>query len=340
MIKKYSDVAQNIEKRVENPVIRGKQTGFQALDAIYTVATGSFTCIHGAPHQGKSEVIFEILVNLSMKYGDINVIYSPESGDAEQIYIELAHKYLQKQIVRYHPLYEVATDRDRVNALEWVGHHFYVLDGDEDDGYSFDRICNDVAELEKKEGLKVSNIMAEPHNEIIHDEMKDLRQDLYIEFFLTKVRRYARKTKKHCFLSFHVGKQEKQKIGNMLYYGMPKAREASGGQAALRKAMCWLNIWRPKKGLKDDSGNLYEPNQLVIDVEKARPKYVAYLGHCSLYYSFSKQRYYEKINGIDCYAFEHETKREELEQAAQVISQTEMAFTPPTEDISYDKLPF
>lgn len=342
MIKRLKNVAAKIEKIVENPFQRGKKTGFKCLDKLYSVKVGSFTCFHGAPHHGKSELQFEILMNLSMNYGDINVIYSPESGTAEEIMVELAHKYLKKQVVRYNPMNDVASDLDRYAALDWVDHHFIILDDEDDeesDGYSWDRITDEVEKIEKEYQIKVDNIMAEPYNEIIHD-MKDFgsRQDMYIEYFLTMVRRYSRRKKKHVFLSFHVGKQEKQKIGNMNFYPMPKAREASGGQAALRKAMMWINLWRPPHGLKDDKGQPYLPNELLIEIEKARPKYFGYRGVCSLYLNMQMSRYYEKINGIDCFAFDHETRKDELAQAEVLIplSQVEMEFVPN----EVEKLPF
>lgn len=334
MIKRLKDVAAKIEKIVDYPFQRGKQTGFKCLDRIYSIKVGSYTCFHAAPHHGKSELQFEIMMNLSLKYDDVNVIYSPESGTAEEIMLELAHKYLQKQVARYNPMYEIASDVDRYNALAWVDHHFIILDDEDDeesDGYTWDRITEEVESIEKEYGITVHNIMAEPYNEIIHD-MKDFgsRQDMYIEYFLTTIRRYARRKKKHVFLAFHVGKQEKQKIGNHSFYPMPRAREASGGQAALRKAMMWLNMWRPPNGLKDDKGQPYAPNELVIEVEKARPKYFGYRGTCSLFFNMQRSRYFEKINGIDCFAFEHETRKEELAQAEVLIpvSQVEMAFVP------------
>ncbi|HEY4323605.1 MAG TPA: hypothetical protein VGN20_06455, partial [Mucilaginibacter sp.] len=271
MIKRLSDIKENIESIVKNPVQRGNETGFKALDELYTIKKGSFTCWLGSPAHGKSELIFEVLMNQSLKYGSINLIYSPETGTVEEIMIELAHKYLQKQIVRHNPLNEVATELDMHTALEWVDHHFIIIDGDEN-AYSFAQICEECDKFEKGNNVKVSNIMAEPYNELVHD-MRDFggRQDLYIEWLITEVRRYSKKNGKHIHISFHTGSQTAQKVGNITFYPMPKAREAAGGQAAFRKAMTWINIWRPASGLKDAKGIPYLPNEVLVNIEKAKP---------------------------------------------------------------------
>lgn len=340
MIKRLSDVIENIESIVKNPVQRGKVTGFKCFDALYSVKPGSFTIFLGSPAHGKSEIIFELLMNLSMNSGDINLIYSPETGSVEEIMIELAHKYLQKQIVRHHPLNEVSTELEMYTALEWVDHHFVIID--EEDGYSWEKIIatGEVFEIENK--IKIQNIMAEPYNELVHD-MKEFggRQDLYIESFITDVRRYNKTKNKlrHTFLSFHTGTQQIQKIGDISYYPMPKAREAAGGQAAFRKAMTWINIWRPAHGLKNAHGYPYLPNEVLINIEKAKPKYISYRGTCSLYFDPNKNRYYEKINNIDCYAYDHVNRRDELVPDP-VLVQSAIEFQPPTEREELSDLPF
>lgn len=338
MIKRLSDVKDNIEKIVKNPVQRGKETGFKCLDELYTTKKGSFTCWLGSPAHGKSELIFEMLINQAYKYGEISLIYSPETGTVEEIMIELAHKYLKKQIVRHNPLNEVATELDMHMALEWVDHHFVIIDGDEN-AYSFTQICEEGERFEKENNVTISNIMAEPYNELVHD-MKDFggRQDLYIEWFMTEIRRYCKKKGKHVHMSFHTGSQTAQKVGGITFYAMPKAREAAGGQAAFRKAMTWINIWRPANGLKNAQGNLYQPNEVLINIEKAKPKYISYRGTCSLFFDTVKNRFYEKINGMDCYGFDHIEKHDLILNAG--IQQQQIRMFSEPQQLDIEDLPF
>lgn len=336
-IRRLTELRENIESIVKNPVQRGHVTGFQCLDEIYTVKKGSYTVWHGAPAHGKSEIIFEVLINHAHD-GEIIAVYSPETGSPEEIMLELAHKYLQKQVVCHNPLNPTATEKEMYEALDWVDYHFLIID-DEDNGYSFQMICDEVEAWEKENKLKVTQIMAEPYNEIVHD-MREFngRQDLYLENFLTLVRRYCRTKKKHFHLSFHTGEQKIKVEGKISFYPMPKAREAAGGQAGLRKALAWINIWRPPHGLKNDKGFYYAGNEVLIQVEKAKPKYVCYRGTCSLFFDTAKNRYFEKINDLPCYAFEHISKREEIVDAGKKKQQA-LEFSVPTGDETED-LPF
>jgi hypothetical protein len=81
------------------------------------------------------------------------------------------------------------------------------------------------------------------------------------------------------------------------------AREAAGGQALLRKAMTWINMWRPPHGMNDQYGQPYPDNIVLIKVEKAKPKGVAMRGEMVLQFDWKKNRYFEFPK---LYAFEHE----------------------------------
>jgi hypothetical protein len=89
---------------------------------------------------------------------------------------------------------------------------------------------------------------------------------------------------------------------------MPMAREAAGGQALLRKAMTWINMWRPPSGMQDENGIPYKENQVLINIEKAKPKGVSTRGTISLYFDWKKNRYFEEGEYKNLYAFEHETQ--------------------------------
>ena len=87
---------------------------------------------------------------------------------------------------------------------------------------------------------------------------------------------------------------------------MPMAREAAGGQALLRKAMTWINMWRPPSGMLNESGMPYRDNEVLINIEKAKPKGVSKRGTISLFFDWKRNRYYEEGEYKDLYSFEHE----------------------------------
>lgn len=308
MIKRLKDIQGEIDSVVSKPFQRGNQTGFKCLDKLYTIKPGSFTIIQGSPAHGKSEFIFELLMNLSDKYGHRHFVCSPETGSVAEIMIELAHKYMRKPIVKHPHNEQVCSPKEIAQALEWVDHNFRIVDADEN-GYSYEELCDACLKDERDSGLKINNIMAEPYNELKHDMAGfGTRQDLYIEEFITNVRRFSKKNNKHTFLSFHPGSQSlvNVKDSGLSYYPMPKAREAAGGQATLRKAMTWINIWRPPANFKDPHGLPYKDNQVLINIEKAKPKYYSYKGTTSLYFDYLQNRYYEEIEMLNYVAFAHE----------------------------------
>src|SRR3546814_20902965 len=89
------------------------------------------------------------------------------------------------------------------------------------------------------------------------------RQDLYIEDIAGEIRRWCRNNKKHMIITMHPAVQQIviAKAGTKAYYPMLKARQAAGGQAWLRKAMGWINLWRPPVYLYADNGMTYADNR-------------------------------------------------------------------------------
>ncbi|QIL41000.1 hypothetical protein G7074_18040 [Pedobacter sp. HDW13] len=312
MLKRISSIKDRVEELREKGVQKGDDTGFKCLDELYSVKQGTFTIFQGAPTHGKSEVIFEVLMNQATKYGKKSLVLSPESGNAEEITLELIHKYLKKSPYKSNP-YSTCTEKEFNSAFNWVDYHFVIADDDEK-SYSFDELIAEVDEYEAEYKTVFELLMAEPWNELNHKlalQENSGRQDLAIEDELTMLRQYNKKKDKHTFLSFHPSNQQLiyDKDSGTSFYAMPKAREAAGGQATLRKAFSWINIWRPPVGLIDpEFDRPYLENELIVQVEKSKPKGVGKKGICRLFFDWKGNRYYEEINGNISYAFEHEEK--------------------------------
>lgn len=275
---------------------RGDNTGFECLDRLYSIKQGTYTFILAPPHHGKSEFAFELAFNQATKYGKKTMVYSPETGSVEDIYAEFIHKYTGRPI--YKSMGEHVQDKEYYQAINWIDANFSILDSDEK-AYGF----KDIVSLVTDEKI----ILTDPYNELKHDMSEfGTRQDLYIEDLCGDIRRFCKKNKKHWMLTLHPSHQQIQTVGELRFYPMPMAREAAGGQALLRKAMTWINMWRPPDGLNDAYGRPYADNQVLINVEKAKPKGVATKGDTSLFFDWKRNRFYEDGN---LYAFEHE-KRE------------------------------
>ena len=312
MIKSISSIQVSVDKLRSSGVQRGDDTGFKGLDELYSIKRGTFTIVQGSPTHGKSELIFEFLMNQAVKFNKKAIILSPESGNSEEIVMELVHKYLGKSA--YKTSQFGCDDKEFYMAFNWISEMFAIAD-DEDKSYSFNQLISEIEGYEKANNTKYQNVMAEPWNELDHKlaiQDNSGRQDLAIEEELTALRRYCKKENKHMFLSFHPSHQTANKDlkTGISYYEMPKAREAAGGQSTFRKAFCWINIWRPPTGLVDLTTNqLFEENELLVQIEKSKPKGVGKKGITKLYFDWQKNRYYEKLDDERYYAFEHEKQK-------------------------------
>ena len=296
MLKKYENIKDILNDIRDTGIPRGKNTGFKKLDDLYSIKQGSFTFILAPPHHGKSEFCFELIINQAQKYGKKTLIYSSETGSVEEIYAELIHKLTGKPFYKSIPGH--AEDKEFYQAINYIDEMFSIVDGDEK-SYSF----KELTDLVTDEQI----LLLDPYNELRHD-MADFgtRQDLYIEDFCSEIRRYCKKNKKHCLLTLHPANQQIVNEKGIRFYPMPMAREAAGGQALLRKAMTWINMWRPPVTLNNDNGYPYKENEVLITIEKAKPKGVSNRGTISLFFDWKKNRYYEEGEYKDLYSFEHE----------------------------------
>lgn len=299
MIVKSKDIEKELVSLKKNGSPKGNTTGFRSFDEYYSVKYGSFTIILAAPHSGKSELGFEIIVNQVEKYGKKAIIYSPETGSVADIYAELIHKHYKRSIYENHKSH--LSDREYYSAVQYIDDRYSIINSD-DKSFSYQEIMKMVTD----EDL----IFVDPNNEVRHVmEMEHQgRQDLYIEDIAAQIRRFCKKNDKHAIITMHPATQTPiyDADTQTTYYPMPTARQASGGQAWFRKAMGWINLWRPPVSIKDKvTGKNFEKNVVLVNVEKARPKGIGKRGTFKMYYDWEKNRYYEEIDGKKMYAFYH-----------------------------------
>lgn len=292
-----------IEKLRTEGLTRGTVTGFACLDKLYSIKLGSYTTLLAEPGHGKSEFILEMAMNQAIKFGYVSLICSPETGNLEQIVAELIHKYTGKSMLKsdYNPI----PDKEFYIALEWINNYFVIPE--DVNSYSIQELFEFAYGWEKENNRKIQIIVGEPYNELTHNMTAfGGRQDLYIEWLYSYFRRECRKSNKHFFLSIHPSSQMPILEKGITYYPKPLPRQAAGGQAAFRKSMTWITLWRPPVGLCDSSGWGYKENETHVYIDKAKPKGVSFKGMCKLFFDWKRNRYYEDVNGDDQYAFEHE----------------------------------
>lgn len=311
-LKEIIEYKQLIDKLRNDGHKRGNDTGFSCLDAIYSLKLGSYTTLLAEPQHGKSEFIMEMCMNQALKFGFVSLICSPETGTLPEVVAELIHKYTGKSMLVSD--YGHLDDREYEDALLWINHHFIVPDDIR--AYKISELFNLTYDWERRTKRTINIIVAEPYNELDHSDMVKFngRQDLYIEDLYSQFRRECRNANKHFFLSLHPQSQQPVTEKGITYYPKPLPRQAAGGQAAFRKAMTWITLWRPPQGLADSAGWEYKPNEVHVFVDKAKPKGASFRGMCKIYFDWKKNRYYEEVQGSSAYAFEHENVSKMQEQ--------------------------
>lgn len=322
---RISELADEVNKKYDEGISKGEDVGFKCLQDKYSVKLGCTTYVYGSPVSGKSEFWFEVLINLSRSKNMVHAIYSPETGNPSDIAIELMHKWVGK------PFYTNLDRQQKVNRLTKqdvyrltaeLDQYFVIIDAGEYD-FTIEQFYNKVDEIETELGMRIHTTMADPFNEFKHDLQGEAR-DMYVEAVLGRVRRNARNTQRHNCILTHVQDQQLQQTTGangetIFYYPMPTPRQIAYGQAWFRKGDAMIALWRPAKGMPDVENNrIYDGNEVIVAVQKAKPKGIGSVGLTRLWFDVDKSCYYEMHNTFDTmfksYAFEQYERDKTMDQ--------------------------
>jgi hypothetical protein len=295
MYKRLTNVNNELFDIRQQKDVRGKSIGWDWDILPYTIKEGCTTYIGSAPASGKTELWFEILINLSCLHNWNHVIFSPETGSSAEIFAELCYKYVGKPYVQGQ---NSMTNSEQIVAEMFINEHFIVIDPIDED-LTITKFYELVDEIEKKEGMKIHTTTIDPWNELTEEFIQaDLgREDKYLSRILGTVRKNARKTGRHNCVINHVRDQpmvsSKTIAGtDISYFPMPSARDFAGGQVWFRKGLSVLIPWRPPYGLLDSDGNGAEKNEVHLKVAKSKPKGVSKNGVYKMFLDLDKYQYY------------------------------------------------
>lgn len=301
MIKKLSEVKDELNKLNTIGIELGKEVGWSWEQFPYTVKLGSTTYIAGAPASGKSEFWFEILINLSCLHGWKHVIYSPETGSHVDIYTELMHKFIGKPYVKGTWM---MNETEKLTAERFIEKHFFVFDDQSE--LTPNQFYSLVEDFEKQNDISIQTTTVDPWNELKNDfKPEDLgREDLFLSRVLGDVRKKAKATNKHHCIITHVRDQRLEKsTEGTYYYPIPTARDLAGGQTWFRKGMSMIMFWRPPKGFEVEPGVIAEDNEVHVKIAKTKPKGTSKNGTYRFFLNIASYRYYMKdFVGRDVYA--------------------------------------
>lgn len=295
--KRLDDVKGNLDRlRIEGTPM-GITVGWSWENLPLTLKLGKTVYLSAAPHTGKTEWWFEILINTSISKGWRHVVFSPETGKAEEIYAELLSKFRGQRYIK-------SEDSNWEKEISFIREHFFIVENDDSD-LTVDDFYKIVDEIQDTVGT-IHTTTIDPWNEMKENFLpEDLgREDKFLSRELGNVRRNAEsKNRVNCIIT-HVRDQQMVQDGNNRYYPMPTARDFAGGQVWFRKGMLMIILWRPPYGLVSPDGIPYEQNEVHVKIAKAKPKGVATLGTYKMFLDLNKYQYYmlDPLTGGRIYA--------------------------------------
>lgn len=265
-----------LDHMYDNGISRGYLAGWAHFDDYYSVKPGYTTYIYGSPFAGKSKWWFNVLVNLSIRYGLRHLVYSPETGSKEDVYALLIQIHAKGDVSN---TFGNQISREKFNESKtFIGKHFIVISTDETDtDISPSDLLNYVDVVENKYKTKIDTVTIDPWNELKHEDEQS--RDLYLNTQLKKVRVNARKKSRHICLITHIRDQKPvgyDDLGTAIY-PFPTPHDVAGGQVWYRKGFMMLSFYRHfipdgHDQVKIGKDRFFNKNQLLIRVQKFKPE--------------------------------------------------------------------
>lgn len=333
------DIAEKLRNKYKNGKVKVYHVGWGCMKDHYVVVLGGTTYLYGSPFTGKSQWWFEVLINLSIFYGMVHAVCSPETGDAVDVFEELVQIYIGRDFTNNYGNQMTVLEMEK--AIAFIKDHFFIIDAEEA-GVDLSPIeyLDYVDTLERKHNKKIHTVTADPWNEFRHDMSEGAARDLYMDNQLKLVRRHAKKNDRHVCLITHTTDQDKPITkGKETYYPVPRPRDIAWGKSWHRKGMMMLAFWRHSRSMGtteiiEIEGTTIHHNTLIIQVQKIKPKGICRPGKICLYYDAKEHKYYE--GGAGPFSKSYAQKIEDSEK--EPVKKMFVDHSSPEHDI--DALPF
>jgi twinkle protein len=269
---------------------KGSSTGWPAIDELYTVGLGQWTCITGTPNSGKSEWLDAVMVNLAKREPWKFVIYSPENFPLELHHSKLIEKYIGRP---FNPGPNQRASVDEVDEAEaWMDGKFYFAKPEQptiqailDEAVKFVSIGNPPRWK--------TGIVIDPWNQLEHYRMQGMSETEYVSLILSIVINWVREHNCHLWLIAHPAKMQKTKDGSL---PIPTPHDISGSAHFWNKADNCITVYRDQRE--------YTKQEVQIHVQKVRFKHIGHIGVAELLYDRVTGRYHTALKSITDYVQE------------------------------------
>jgi twinkle protein len=221
---------------------KGHTTFVEHLDPHFTWKKEDLIIMTGWPNEGKTEILFQLMIVMAMRAGWRWALFSPENMPETEIYDTLIHAFTGQPTDRTKAGH-ISLERYEA-AKDIIAEHFVVVDvpHDSDEVPTLECIL-DYFEAAKEE-MDVDGVLIDPWNQLAHDEGGQ-RTDQYLSNQLSVCKRFARKHEVVFVITAHPNKPNGYKSGDQL--PVPDAFLLNGGSMWNNKADVVMATYRPNK---------------------------------------------------------------------------------------------
>lgn len=121
----FNDIQPEIEHLHEHGWDCGFYVGFPQFEKHYNMISGGCTDWTGYPSSGKSELVLEILFNMSTLHGWVHMLFVPDIGKSIEVMAKLIHKHTGKTFMKkYQNFIDIKT---AFQSCTWLLEHFKII---------------------------------------------------------------------------------------------------------------------------------------------------------------------------------------------------------------------
>jgi twinkle protein len=226
---------------------------------------GYTTIITGIPGHGKSEIVDQMLIWLSLDYNLKGCFFTPENWPSALHSIKHIEKLIGKSAFKCNP-------NELEQSRQFFSDHFYWVYPEED--YSLDTILLKIRQAVLKYG--VNWYVLDPWNKLEH-KRNGLSETDYVSISLDKISNFNKKNGTHCFLVVHPTKMKFTEDGK---YEVPGLYDISGSANWYNKADVGMTMYKDEPGVN------------TLYIQKVKFKYWGEIGTVPMLWDQDNGRYF------------------------------------------------
>ena len=230
------DVRDELKGVFEHGLQKGAVFGMGDLDNLLSVEVGRLMIVTGIPGHGKSEMLDQMALHLSLDYDWRCAYFSPENFPVTLHYPKLIEKLIGKKFKK-----GLMSEMDFNAALDYLSQNFFDILPEE--GYRVDTILEKAEALVRRKGIRV--FILDPYNCLEHQIPHGQSETQYISEFLEKLRSFAHRRQVLVILAAHPIKMKKDPASGK--YPVPGLYDISGSAAFYNKADFGIAIERDRE---------------------------------------------------------------------------------------------